>query len=124
MSDECCDVLEIHGESVSAAKDAMPPSEVLDFLTDFFRVFSDHTRVKILLTLDTGEMCVCDISAALDMSMSAVSHQLRILRDAHLVAYRREGRTVFYSLCDDHVRNVLEMALEHVREKSADLRIS
>ncbi len=102
----------------------MPQSDVLDDLTDFFRVFSDRTRVKILLALDTGEMCVCDISAALDMSMSAVSHQLRTLRDAHLVAYRREGRTVFYSLCDDHVRYVLEMALEHVREKSTELRIS
>ena len=117
-------MLEIHGESVSAAREAMPPSEVLDDLSDFFRVFSDRTRVRILLALDAGEMCVCDISAALDMSMSAVSHQLRILRDAHLVAYRREGRVVFYSLCDEHVRNVLEMALEHVSEKTTELRIS
>ena len=71
---------------------------------------------RILLALDTGEMCVCDISETLGMSMSATSHQLRMLREAHLVSSRREGKNIFYSLCDDHVRVVLETAVEHLSE--------
>lgn len=117
MSDECCDSVEIHNEKVSVALAAMPTEEHVDGLSDFFRIFSDRTRVKILLALDTGEMCVCDISATLGMSMSATSHQLRMLRDAHLVTFRKEGKSVYYSLCDEHVRLVLEMALEHIREQ-------
>lgn len=117
MTEDCCDAVEIHNEKVSAAKAAMPSDRHVDGLSDFFRIFSDRTRVKILLALDAGEMCVCDISTALGMSMSATSHQLRMLRDSHLVAYRKEGKCVYYSLCDDHVRLVLEMALEHVREQ-------
>ncbi len=124
MSEECCDILEIHNEKVAAAKAAMPSPEHVDGLSDFFRIFSDRTRVKILLALDSGEMCVCDISETLGMSMSATSHQLRMLRDAHLVSYRKEGKSVYYSLCDDHVRNVLETALEHIREDERRLRIS
>lgn len=94
----------------------MPASEDIDGLSDFFKIFSDPTRVRILLALDSGEMCVCDISEALSMSMSATSHQLRMLRDANLVTYRKEGKNAVYSLCDDHVKLVLEMALEHIRE--------
>lgn len=94
----------------------MPVADEIDGLSDFFKIFSDPTRVKILLALDTGEMCVCDISEALSMSMSATSHQLRMLRNANLVTYRKEGKNAVYSLCDDHVRTVLEMALEHIRE--------
>lgn len=94
----------------------MPDQAMTDSLADFFRIFGDRTRVRILLALDSGEMCVCDISEALGMSMSATSHQLRMLRDAHLVSHRKEGKCVYYSLCDDHVKVVLETALEHVGE--------
>ena len=94
----------------------MPSPEMVEGLADFFSIFGDSTRVRILLALDTGEMCVCDISETLGMSMSATSHQLRMLREAKLVTSRREGRSVYYSLCDDHVKTVLETALEHVGE--------
>ena len=77
----------------------MPDPETIEQLADFFKIFGDGTRVKIMLALDAGEMCVCDISETLGMSMSAVSHQLRMLRDAHLVTSRREGRSIYYSLC-------------------------
>ena len=92
----------------------MPSPEMVEGLADFFSIFGDSTRVRILLALDTGEMCVCDISETLGMSMSATSHQLRMLREAHLVSSRREGKNIFYSLCDDHVRVVLETAVEHL----------
>ncbi len=98
------------------AKDFMPNDSVTYALSYFFKIFGDWTRVKILLALDSGEMCVCDISETLGMSMSAVSHQLRMLRDAHLVTSRKEGRSMYYSLCDNHVKTVLETALEHIGE--------
>lgn len=125
MSDEyTCSAHEVHGDAVGRAREFMPGTETIEDLADFFKIFGDGTRVRILLALDAGEMCVCDISETLEMSMSAVSHQLRMLRDAHLVTSRREGRSVFYSLCDDHVRTVLETALEHVGEKNRGLRNS
>ncbi len=103
----------------------MPGTDEIDDLSSFFRIFSDTTRVRILLALDSGEMCVCDISEALGMSMSATSHQLRMLRDANLVSFRKEGKNAYYSLCDEHVRTVLEMALEHIREaRFRHLRLS
>ncbi len=115
--DECaCEAREVHSDAIESAKRFMPEPPMVEGLSDFFKLFSDPTRVRILLALDAGELCVCDISEALDMTMSAVSHQLRLLRDAHLVRSRKEGRSVFYSLCDEHVRIVLEMALEHVSE--------
>ena len=115
--DECvCEAHEVHSDAVRSAKSFMPQPPVVEGLSDFFKLLGDPTRVRILLALDAGELCVCDISEALDMSMSAVSHQLRLLKDAHLVRSRKEGRSVFYSLCDEHVRIVLEMALEHVSE--------
>lgn len=116
MTEDVCDVREVHGDRVDRAKAAMPEPGTAESLSDFFKVFGDPTRVRILLALDSGEMCVCDISEVLGMSMSATSHQLRMLRDAHLVSNRRVGKSVYYSLCDDHVRIVLETALEHVGE--------
>ena len=110
---ECC---QVHDDRVKNARENLPDESTVDELSDFFKLFGDNTRVRILLALDAGELCVCDISSTLDMSMSAVSHQLRMLRDAHLVTSRRDGRQMFYSLCDDHVRTVLETALEHVSE--------
>ena len=112
-----CQAHEVHGDAVDKARVFMPDPETVEQLADFFKIFGDGTRVRILLALDAGEMCVCDISETLGMSMSAVSHQLRMLRDAHLVTSRRDGRSIYYSLCDDHVRTVLETALEHVGEE-------
>lgn len=90
---------------------------IVDDLSDFFKVLGDSTRMKVLLALDNGEMCVYHISKELNMSMSAVSHQLRILRDAKLVTSRRDGRNIYYTLCDDHVKTIVETAFEHVSEK-------
>lgn len=112
-----CQAHEVHKDAVERASVFMPDPETVEQLADFFKIFGDGTRVKIMLALDAGEMCVCDISETLGMSMSAVSHQLRMLRDAHLVTSRREGRSIYYSLCDDHVKTVLETALEHVGEE-------
>ena len=85
-------------------------------LSDLFKVFSDSTRVKILYALSDGECCVRDIADLLSMNLSAISHQLRILRGAKLVDYRREGKTVFYALADDHVRTILGQGMDHVCE--------
>ena len=115
-TDLVCETREVHNEAVARANGFMPPQDTVEDLADFFKIFGDGTRVRILLALDSGEMCVCDISETLGMSMSAVSHQLRMLKDAKLVTSRREGRSIYYSLCDDHVRIVLETALEHVGE--------
>ncbi len=116
MSEEPPERCDVHREVVAEAKNFMPSASTVEDLADFFKIFGDGTRVRIMLALDAGEMCVCDISEVLGMSMSAVSHQLRILREAHLVVSRKVGRSVYYSLCDDHVRVVLETALEHVNE--------
>ena len=94
----------------------MPDDEVLYELADLFRVFGDSTRIKILYVLFASEMCVCDIAQLLGMSQSAISHQLRALKQAKLVRYRREGKQVFYSLADGHVRTILGQGMEHVAE--------
>ena len=112
-----CQVHEVHSDAVSQAKDFLPEETIIFDLSDFSKLFGDSPRLRILLALDNGEMCVCDISEALGMSMSAVSHQLRILKDAHLIDSRRDGRSIYYRLCDDHVRTVIETALEHVTEE-------
>lgn len=112
-----CEAREVHSERVSHALEGMPEETIVFDLSDFFKLFGDSTRLRILLALDKEEMCVCDISETLGMTMSAVSHQLRILKDAHLVDSRREGRSIYYRLCDDHVRTVIETALEHVTEE-------
>ena len=94
----------------------MPDDEVLYELADLFRVFGDSTRIRILYVLFEAEMCVCDIAALLGMTQSAISHQLRALKNARLVKARREGKTVFYSLADDHVKTIIDQGLEHVAE--------
>lgn len=116
MPDDACDIEEYHRDRIERARDGLPEPGTIEDLASFFKVFADDTRVRILLALDSGELCVCDISQTLGMSMSATSHQLRVLKDAHLVSSRREGKVVYYSLCDDHVKIVLEMALEHISE--------
>ena len=94
----------------------MPDDEVLYELADLFRVFGDSTRIKILYALHDNELCVQDIANAVALSQSAVSHQLRVLKDSKLVRFRREGKTVYYALDDDHVRSILSMGMDHIEE--------
>ena len=116
MDDAVCETHEIHGDRVRRAREFMPDQGTVNDLADFFKIFGDGTRVRILLALDAGEMCVCDIAQLLGMSQSAISHQLRALKQAKLVRYRREGKQVFYSLADGHVRTILGQGMEHVGE--------
>jgi len=106
----------IHLDLVRKAGKSLPREEVLYELSDFFKIFGDSTRIKILWTLFISPMCVCDISAVLGMEQSAVSHQLRILKQSRLVKYKREGKVIYYSLNDDHVKGIINMALEHLKE--------
>lgn len=94
----------------------IPDPDALQSLADLFKIFGDPTRVRILYALSAQELCVCDITAILDMSQSAISHQLRILKQSQLVSSRREGKTVYYSLADSHVAAILSQGLEHVLE--------
>ncbi|MGB9839529.1 ArsR/SmtB family transcription factor [Thermovenabulum sp.] len=114
---EKCDCTVIHEDVVKKVGEAMPPEEELYDLAEFFKVFGDTTRIKILCALFSSEMCVCDIAALLNMSQSAVSHQLRVLKQARLVKYRREGKVVYYSLDDEHVKQVFDQGLLHIKEK-------
>ncbi len=95
----------------------MPEEEKLYDLADFFKVFGDSTRIKILWALDREDMCVCDLAVLLGMTKSAISHQLKTLRQARLVKYRKKGKVVIYSLADDHVKNILEVGFEHIGER-------
>ena len=111
-----CDSHEVHKEAVKRAKESLP-EEVVGFeLSDFFKLLGDATRLRILFAVDSAPMCVCDIADALGMTKSAVSHQLKVLRQSDLVRYRREGKNVIYSLSDDHVKDIIEKALEHINE--------
>lgn len=111
-----CEGTVIHQREVDAARGLMPPDDTLDTLAGFFKVLGDGTRVRILWALTGGELCVCDVSAVLGMTKSAVSHQLSLLRAARLVRCRREGKTVYYSLDDGHVEQMLKAGIEHVGE--------
>ena len=95
---------------------ALPDDEVLYELADLFRVFGDSTRIKILYALHDNELCVQDIANAVQLSQSAVSHQLRVLKASKLVKFRREGKTVYYSLADEHVMGILSQGMEHILE--------
>lgn len=113
---EICEVQNIHAEIVEAVMEQMPAEEILYDLAELFKVFGDSTRIKILYVLLESEMCVCDIANLLGMTQSAISHQLRVLKQSRLVKFRREGKSVMYSLVDDHVRSVIETGMEHVCE--------
>ena len=114
--DEICESELIHEDLVKKVKSTFPKDEMIFDLADFYKIFGDTTRVKILYALDKSELCVCDISALLGMSLSAVSHQLKILRDSNLVKTKRDGKIVYYSLSDDHVKSILECGIEHISE--------
>ena len=113
---ERCEYQYVHEEVVNKVKLEMPEDETLYDLAELFKIFGDSTRIKILYALFESEMCVCDIAQLLNMTQSAISHQLRSLKQSKLVKYRREGKTVFYSLADAHVRTIINQGLEHVEE--------
>jgi ArsR family transcriptional regulator len=111
-----CDCTVIHEESVNRVKGSMPQEESLYDLAELFKVFGDSTRIKILCALAESELCVCDIAVLFNMTQSAISHQLRVLKQASLVKYRRSGKIVYYTLADDHVRQIFAQGLSHVHE--------
>ncbi|MBO5747109.1 MAG: winged helix-turn-helix transcriptional regulator [Clostridia bacterium] len=106
-----------HEDTVKAVKELMPNDETIFDLAELFKIFGDSTRMKILYTLFEAEMCVCDIALLVGASQSAVSHQLRLLKQANLIKPRRDGKTVFYSLADDHVRTIINNGMDHILEK-------
>ena len=111
-----CEFMHVHDEIVHNVEQVMPDEQELLDLAEFFKVFGDSTRIKILYVLSQSEMCVCDIATLLQMGQSAISHQLRVLKQMRLVKFRREGKTVFYSLSDDHIQTILAQGMEHVSE--------
>lgn len=111
-----CECEEIHSDIVERRRENMPNEAELYDLSDFFKILGDSTRINILFAIDGEPMCVCDIARLLSMTKSAVSHQLKTLRQADLVTYKKSGKNVFYSLADDHVRDIIEKALEHIKE--------
>lgn len=114
--EDCCTCLVIHEETVDKVRKQLPPQEKLHNLAEIFKVFGDLTRIRILCALMENELCVCDIAALLQMSQSSISHQLRVLKQARLVKYRREGKVVYYSFEDEHVRNIFAQGLAHADE--------
>ena len=110
------DFLAVHQDVVKRVLETQPAEEVLYELGELFKVFGDSTRIRILYALIESELCVGDIAQLLNLTQSAVSHQLKILKDAKLVKFRREGKTIIYALDDDHVRNILNMGMEHIEE--------
>lgn len=114
---ERCDCNVIHADVIKKVKAIMPPVEELYELAEVFKVFGDTTRIRILWALFESEMCVCDIAFLLNMSQSSISHQLRLLKQSRLVKFRREGKTVYYSLDDEHVKMIFDQGLIHVKEQ-------
>ena len=106
----------VHEDTVRRVNESIPCEEELFYLAELFKVFGDSTRVRILFVLFESEMCVCGLAELLGMTQSAISHQLQVLKKAKLVRYRREGKTIFYSLADGHVRAILDQGMEHITE--------
>lgn len=118
-----CDCEIIHKQKVAAAKKQMLDEEQLLVIADFYKALSDSTRIKIINLLESSELCVCDISSVLNMTKSAVSHQLKNLRELKLIKSRKMGKEVWYTLADDHVRQVFDISLQHIMEKDDDEKI-
>lgn len=113
---ERCDEICHHDAIIAQVQPEMPDEEKLYDLAELFKIFGDSTRIRILYVLFEAEMCVCDIAEVLGMTQSAISHQLRLLKQAKLVRNRREGKTVYYALADDHVRAIINQGMEHIEE--------
>ena len=111
-----CEYLNVHEDAVAQVLAALPDDETLYDLSELFRVFGDSTRIKILYVLFESELCVCDIADLLGLTQSAISHQLRVLRSSKLVKFRRDGKTLYYSLADEHVCRIISQGMEHVEE--------
>ena len=113
---ECCSEECVHEDLLKIVNDTMPEETELYDLAELFKVFGDSTRIRILFALFEAEVCVCDLAEALHMTQSAISHQLRILKQNKLVNSRREGKSIFYSLADGHVRTIIAQGREHIEE--------
>lgn len=112
----CCDSVEVHQELLKIVNETMPEETELYDLAELFKVFGDSTRIRILFVLFEAEVCVCDLAEVLHMTQSAISHQLKILKQSKLVKSRREGKSIFYSLADEHVRTIIAQGQEHIEE--------
>ena len=115
--DLCCAITQVHTDAVEHVRAQLPRDETLYDLAELFKIFGDSTRVKILYALLESELCVCDIADLLGMTQSAISHQLRVLRSSKLVKFRRDGKTLYYSLADEHVCRILNQGMEHIEEE-------
>lgn len=113
---DSCEFMHVHDDIVNRVVGVMPDESQLMNLAEFFKIFGDSTRIKILYVLSQSEMCVCDIATLLQMGQSAISHQLRVLKQMRLVKFRRDGKTVFYSLADGHIQTILAQGMEHISE--------
>ena len=113
---EGCESVEVHEDLLKIVNDTIPEETELYDLAELFKVFGDSTRIRILFVLFEAEVCVCDLAQALNMTQSAISHQLRILKQNKLVKSRRDGKSIFYSLADDHVRAIIDQGREHIEE--------
>lgn len=113
---ECCEITEVHEDVLKLVNEKMPKEDELYDLAELFKVFGDSTRIRILFVLFEAEVCVCDLAETLHMTQSAISHQLKILKQNKLVKGRREGKSVFYSLADHHVRTIIAQGIEHITE--------
>lgn len=114
--EDICEVNIIHQDKVDEVKKIMPEDGLIYDLAELFKVFGDTTRIKIICALFESEMCVCDLSCLLNMTQSAISHQLRVLKSARLVKFRREGKVVYYSLDDEHIKHIYDAGLNHISE--------
>ncbi|WP_099192747.1 ArsR/SmtB family transcription factor [Tepidibacter mesophilus] len=114
---QTCTCNVIHEDIIENARNKMPEEEILYDVAELFKVFGDTTRIKIIYALFMSEMCVCDIATLLGMTQSAISHQLRVLKNARLVKFRKEGKVAYYSLDDDHVKDIFDIGLAHIKHK-------
>lgn len=112
----CCDIIEIHEDLLKIVNETMPDETKLYDLAELFKIFGDSTRIRILFVLFEAEVCVCDLAQVLNMTQSAISHQLKILKQSKLVKSRRDGKSIFYSLADNHVRTIIAQGCEHIEE--------
>lgn len=117
MNRDVCEIESVDEKSVKEVKSKMLEDELLFEVSDTFKIFGDSTRLKIMYALSQKELCVCELSNVLDMSQSAISHQLRVLRSKNLVKFRREGKMAYYSLADEHVVTIIKIGVEHAKEK-------
>ena len=114
--DFCCESIQVHEELLKIVNETMPKETKLYELAELFKVFGDSTRIRILFVLFEAEVCVCDLASALHMTQSANSHQLKILKQNQLIKSRRDGKSIFYSLADQHVRSIIAQGMEHIEE--------